>query len=246
VIRATLDYEAIGGKSVAAVGSVYSLTGSQVVRCPRRATVQQVTGAFKGFLLDPQRIRFMADVVEQPPNVLAAGKFVADGKRLDPNVPAGREFVFLVPQHQYQLLRFRAQLFAVPASVPLSRRMPPTYKTFQGDNELYGYWRIDDDSWLHDLLTGRERWLVMRYDLIDPGNKANLRRPPQTALVSQALHVVARFPAPTWKEGLPSQKATQRMFNRAQTINTLELGDASEPFADSELALERPVQSCKR
>jgi hypothetical protein len=246
VIRATLDYQAIGGKSVAAVGSVYSLTGSRVVRCPRRATVQQVQGAFKGFLLDPQRIRFMADVLEQPPAILAAGKFVADGKRLDPNVPANREFVFLVPQHRYQLLRFRAQLFAIPASVQLSHRMPPKYTSFPGDNELYGYWRIDDDSWLHDLLTGRERWLVMRYDLVDSSNEANRRKPAQAALVSQALHVVARFPDPTWREGLPSQQATQRMFDRPQTINTLELGDASEPFADSELPLESPVDSCKR
>src|SRR5690242_12857123 len=133
VVRATVDYGAIGGKSVAAVGSVYSLTGSRVVRCTRSATVKQVQGAFKGALLDPQRIRFMADVLEQPPSVLAAGKFVADGKRLDPDVPADREFVFLVPQHRYQLLRFRAQLFAVPGSVPLSRRLPPQYATFTGD-----------------------------------------------------------------------------------------------------------------
>lgn len=246
VVRATVDYQAIGGKSVAAVGSVYSLTGSRIVRCPRNATVKQVEGAFKGALLDPQRIRFMADVLEQPPSVLAAGKFVADGKRLDPNVPADREFVFLVPKHQYQLLRFRAQLFAVPASVPLSHRTRPKYTTFRGDNELYGYWRIDDDSWLHDLLTGRERWLVMRYDLVDPASKVNRRRPAETALVSQALHVVARFPHPTWSEGLPSKKATQRMFSGARTINSLELGDASEPFADSELPLESPVDTCRR
>ena len=245
VIRATLDYQAIGGKSVAAVGSVYSLTGSRVVRCPRSATVTQVEGALKGALLDPQRIRFMADVLEQPPSVLAAGKFVADGKRLDPDVPADREFVFLVPKHRYQLLRFRAQLFAVPASVPLSHRMRPEYKRFDGDNELYGFWRIDDDSWLHDLLTGRERWLVMRYELVDPSSRAS-KQPAQAALVSQALHVVARFPDPTWSEGLPSRTATQEMFSQGRTINSLELGNASEPFADSELPLESPVDTCQR
>ena len=86
----------------------------------------------------------------------------------------------------------------------------------------------------------------MRYDLVDPTSKVNRRRPPQTALVSQALHVVARFPNPTWSEGPPSKKATQRMFSGARAINSLELGDASEPFADSELPLERPVDTCKR
>jgi hypothetical protein len=246
VVRAHLDYGAVGGKSVAAVGSVYSLTGSRVVRCPRSATVKQVEGALKGALLDPQRIRFMADVLEQPPSVLAVGKFVADGKRLDPDVPADREFVFLVPKHRYQLLRLRAQLFAIPASVPLSHRLRPTYTRLRGDNELYGYWRIDDDSWLHDLLTGRERWLVLRYDLVDPEDKTNRRRPARAAPVNQALHVVARFPDPTWSEGRPSERATRRMFDRPQTINSLELGDASEPFADSELPLERPLETCKR
>jgi hypothetical protein len=108
VIQATLDYEAIGGKSVSVVGSAYTLTGSRVVACSRDATVARVGDYFSGFLLDPQKIRFMSDVVEQAPAVLAAGKFVADGKRLDPNVPANREFVFFVPHWRYQLLRFRA------------------------------------------------------------------------------------------------------------------------------------------
>jgi hypothetical protein len=246
VVRATLDYEAIGGKSVAVVGSVYSLTGSKLVECAQSATVKEVSGALRGALLDPQRIRFMADVREQPPAVLAVGKFVAEGKRLDPDVPASREFIFLAPHDRYQLLRFRAQLFAIPASVPLSTQLRPEYTSFRGDNELYGFWRIDDDSWLHDLLTGRERWLVIRYDVVDPDKRAERRKPADAALASQALHVVARFPDPTWSEGRPSRKETEQMFDRPQTINTLELGDASEPFADSELPLERPIGTCRR
>ena len=113
------------------------------------------------------------------------------------------------------------------------------------NSELYGYWHIDDDSWLHDLLTGRERWLVMRYELVDPNSRAS-RQPAQVALVSQAMHVIARFPNPTWSESLPSRTETQRMFSKGRTINSLELGSASVPFADSELPLESPVETCKR
>src|SRR5262249_4452810 len=72
VIRARIGYEAIGGKSVSAIGSVYTLTGSQVLRCPRSATVRRVGDYFKGFLLDPQRLRFMADAPELQPTVLPA------------------------------------------------------------------------------------------------------------------------------------------------------------------------------
>jgi hypothetical protein len=244
LIRATLDYEAIGGKSVSIVGSTYTLTGSKLVCRAQAATVEQVAPLFEKFLLDPQRIRFMADVREGTPRVLAAGKFVADGKRLDPDVPASREFVFFVPRHRYQLLRFRAQVFAIPASVRLSQRTPPEYMQLPGDNELYGYWHIDDDSWLHDLLFGRERWLVMRYELVDPSNLGDRHKPAQAAPVGQAMHVVARFPAPTWSPGRPGPEASKRLFDQPQAINALEVGDANEPFADSELPLEPVHENC--
>src|SRR5207247_7990940 len=87
VIQATLEYEDVGGRSVSVIGSTYTLAGSRVVGCHRRATVREVRHIFKSFLTDPQRTRFMADVWEmEPPTVLAAGKFVGDGKRLDQNV----------------------------------------------------------------------------------------------------------------------------------------------------------------
>lgn len=244
VVRATVDYEAIGGKTVAIVGSTYTLTGSKLVCRARAATVEEVAPKFEKFLLDPQRIRFMADVAEGTPRVLAAGKFVADGKRLDPEVPASRGFVFLVPQHRYQLLRFRAQLFAIPGSVRLSQRTPPEYTRLPGDNELYGYWHIDDDSWLHDVLYGRERWMVMRYELVDPGNNVDRHKPPEAAPVAHAMHVVARFPPPTWTGGRPGPEALKQLFDKQQAINALEVGDANEPFADSELPLDPVHENC--
>jgi hypothetical protein len=227
IIRARIDYEDIGGRSVSVIGSAYTLTGSRVVRCHRTATAPRVQDVFEGFLVDPQASRYMTDVWEErPPTVLAAGKFVGDGKRLDPNVPSGRDFLFFVPRHRYQLLRFRAQLFAIPASVRLSQRALPEYTNFPGDNELYGFWQIVDDSWLHDLIYGRQRWVVMRYELVDPENKS-------TTEISTALRATARFPNPTWGETKPSQAVVNRLFAQSQP------SDSSEPFADSELSLER-------
>jgi hypothetical protein len=241
VIRATVSYEGLGGRSVSVIGSTYTLTGSRVIRCHRPAAVKTVAQFFSGFLLDPQRSRFMADVWEiQPATVLAAGKFVADGKRLDPNVSSRRDFVFLVPRSRhYQLLRFRAQLFAIRASVQLSQRTEPTYLSFKGDNYLYGFWHVDDDSWLHDLIYGRERWVVLRYGLVSS---------PRSTATSPDLRVTARFPAPTWTKGMPSEAYVHRLFgivedDRGRFQNDPDLvehqpSDASEPFADTELPLE--------
>ena len=235
VIRATIEYKDVG-RSVQVIGSTYTLTGSRVLRCERKATPARIAATMNGYLLDPQRARFMSDVWEvRPATVLAAGKFVRDGKRLDPDVADGRDLVFLVPRHRYQLLRFRAQLFAIPASIALSQRRLPEYETFEGDNDLYGLWRVDDDSWLHDLISGRERWVVMRYELASS---------PESSAISPDLRVTAVFPRPRWGEGKPSQAYVQRLFAlpRNQLLRTRGLQDASEPFADTELALEKVAE----
>ena len=97
VVRATVDYEAAGGKSVSVVASVYTLTASKLVRCARTATVKRVGDYFQGFLLDPQRVRFMADILEGGPVVLAAGKFVADGKNSTRRFPPTVSSCFAFP-----------------------------------------------------------------------------------------------------------------------------------------------------
>jgi hypothetical protein len=215
------------------LGSAYTLTGSRVVRCQRQATPARVASLMNGYLLDPQRTRFMSDVWERrPPTVLAAGKFVRDGRRLDPDVADGRDLLLYVPRHRYQLLRFRAQLFAVPASIALSQRRLPDYTTFKGDNDLYGLWRIDDDSWLHDLISGRERWVVMRYELAAT---------PGSPVISPDLRVTAVFPNGRWTEGPPSQTYMQGLFVEPKHA-VLGAQDASEPFADTELPLENVAE----
>jgi hypothetical protein len=236
VIRATVDYQDVG-KSVLVIGSTYTLTGSRLVRCEREATPERVASFLNSFLLDPQRSRFMSDVLElQPAKVLAAGKFVGDGKRLDPDVAASRTVLFLVPKRRYQLLRFRAQLFAIPASIELSQRRLPEYKTYNGDHDLYALWRVDDDSWLHDLVSGRERWVVLRYALVSS---------PEKSAISPDLRVTAVFPKPRWTEGKPSAAYVKRLFAQPSDplLNTHPLQDASEPFADSELILTKAAKA---
>jgi hypothetical protein len=186
---------------------------------------------FNGFLVDPQRSRYMGGVWEiQPATILAAGKFVGDGKRLDANVSSGRDFTFFVRRGHYELLRLRAQLFAIPASVQLSQRVAPVYKTYPGDNDLYGFWRVDDESWLHQLVYGRVHWVLTQYQLV---NK------PRSPSAKPDLRVVARFPKPTWTDTMPSEEQVHSLFGKPQPV------DASEPFADTEMGLGDPVAPTK-
>ncbi len=226
VIHVTIDSEDIGGRNVRVIGSTYTLTGSRVIRCERKATpaaVQEVFGG--GTLPDPQRSRFMANVwEEQPASVLAAGRFVGDGTRLDANVPASRDLILFVPRGRYQLLRLRAQLFAVSASIPLvalprDKRHPLIY-----GNNAFVVWKVADSSWFHDLVYGREHEVITRYTLVS--------RPTATS-ASPDIVVVARFPNPTWSGGVPSESALESMF--APDNQT---AAPTQPFADTELALE--------
>ncbi|MGZ4461778.1 MAG: hypothetical protein ACXVZP_02960, partial [Gaiellaceae bacterium] len=220
VIRATIDSEDIGGKNVRVIGSTYTLTGSRVIRCERKPTPEAVQGVFGGVLADPQRSRFMANAwEEQPASVLAAGRFAGDGLRLDANVPASRELIFFVPRARYQLLRFRAQLFAVSAAIPLVERpVDKRHKLIFG-NDVFNIWTVADSSWFHDLVYGRERDVITRYTIV--------ARPTATS-ASPDIVVVARFPNPRWSHGVPDEAALEDLFTPS-----LQAAAPSQPFADT-------------
>jgi hypothetical protein len=97
---------------------------------------------------------------------MCCGRFVGDGTRLDANVYASRDLIFFVPRGRYQLLRFRAQLFAVPASIPLAERPPDKRHPLIYGNDLFVIWTVADSSWFHDLVYGRERNVITRYALV--------------------------------------------------------------------------------
>src|SRR5207302_11046540 len=93
-----------------------------------------------------------------------------------------------------------------------------------GDHELYVFWHVDDDSWFHDVVVGRGRWVVIRYELVKIGHRN------KDTQVFQTLRVTARFPDPTWSEARPSNNKVEGLFAGPAP------SDASEPFADAELA----------
>jgi hypothetical protein len=88
---------------------------------------------------------------------------------------------------------------------------------------VYGFWPIDDDSWLRDLVYVRERWLVIRYEIVAaPGR-------PKAA---PDQRVTARLTDPSWSDSRPTLEQAQALF---KTFRPLE---PAEPFATTELALE--------
>ena len=228
LLSATFGYEDVGGRAIVVLGSDYTLTGSTVVACPRLATPEEEAGKFGGQLPDPQRTRFMSAVWEiQPATVLAAGRFVADGKFLGPNVPASRQMIFYVPHDRYQLLRLRAQVFAVSGSVRLVNQ-PPIRRIIPRDNDLYDLWKLGASGWFQDLLSGRRGWIVTRYELVNPQGRGIASTPD--------LRVVAASPDPTWSGNAPSNAQINHLFVKQPPLDT------TETFADTELPLA-PVRA---
>jgi hypothetical protein len=226
VLSATFGYQDIGGRSVTVLGSDYTLTGSRIVTCPRPATPAEEAGFYVGELPDPQRARFEGPVWEvQPATVVATGRFIADGKRLGPNVPASRQMIFYVPHNQYQLLRLRAQAFAISSSVPLANQ-PPVERNL-GDNDLYDLWNVGGSSWFQDLLSGHRSWIVTRYELVEAPGKTT---------PSPDLRVTARSPNPTWSGNAPSNTEIKDLFEKQPPLDT------TETFSDTELPLAPVAQ----
>jgi hypothetical protein len=248
VIDATLNWQDVGGRNVAVIGSAYSLTGSPIFSCDRTANAAKLRKTFNGFLPDPQRSRWMNDVNEGMPTIVAAGKFVSDGDQLQAGVHATRGLVFYVPHGKYQLLRLRAQLYAVSASALADPGALPIFinpsTPISGATDEYAYWRLNSGSWLSALLYGRRQWLAIHYELARQPTNPNAR---------PDLRVTARFLEPTWSQRPPSDSQLESAF--VSTIVTENPKthrpvvskvikpvpeDESEPFADSELAVGPP------
>jgi hypothetical protein len=248
VVDATLAWQDVGGRNVAVIGSAYSLTGSPVYTCDRTANAAKLRNTFNGFLPDPQRSRWMNDVNEGLPTIIAAGKFVSDGDQLQAGVQATRGLVFYVPHGKYQLLRLRAQLYAISASALADPGALPIFidpsHPISGDTDEFAYWRLNSGSWLHALLYGRRQWLAIRYEVARQPSNPNAR---------PDLRVTARFLEPTWSEHPPSDSQIESAFistvvtqnpKTHQPVITKVTKpvpeDESEPFADSELAVGTP------
>jgi len=218
VVSATLGYQDVGDRSLIVLGSDYTLTGAVVVVCPREATPGREAKFFAGQLPDPQTSRFTSAVRElRPATVLVAGRFIADGKHLGPNVPASRQMIFYVPHDRYQLLRLRAQAFAVSDSVALANK-PPEIRNL--GNDAFYLWKLKGSGWFQDLVSGRLGWIVTRYELVPLPHKSRS---------SPDLRVTARYPSRTWSGKEPSDAQITHLFNDQTPVET------TESFADAEL-----------
>jgi hypothetical protein len=227
LLSATFGYQDIGSRAVVVLGSVYTLTGSTVIACPRSETPKRERPLFRGQLPDPQRSRFMYPVWEiQPAKILAAGTFAPQGRRLAPSAPASRQLILYVPHNRYQLLRLRAQVLAISAAVPLAAKPPVPKNT--GDQDIYGLWQLRDSGWFQKLLSGSRGWIVTRYEIVNPDPKANHGN------ADPDLRVIAKFPKPTWSGDQPSAAQIKSLFKTPPPLSE------TETFADAELPL-KPV-----
>jgi hypothetical protein len=133
--------------------------------------------------------------------------------------------------HRYQLLRLRAQVFAISTSVPLADEAP--HHAGIDDHDLYDLWKLGESSWFQDLLSGRRGWIVTRYEVVSTPPRWKEHVP------SPDLRVTARSPDPSWSGNAPSKRQIKKLFENAPPVDT------TETFADSELPLA-PVRAQTR
>lgn len=237
VVRASIAVTNSGGSAAVSVGSAYTFTGEAAFPCPRPATLRTVTSYFDFSVPDPQSLRFSRYVALMPARVLAAGKVLGDGARLDSGQVVKRSYLFYVEPHTFQLLALRAQVFALPAgAVALGsstsdfEAMPsPQAKQWQPnrDGDLYVFWRVRDHSLLHALLAGPDQWLVVRYELS--------QAPKLPTHTNPAIRATARLTPSAWAAAHPTPSGAAQLFPTLSAV-----ASASEPFGDDEL-LDAPL-----
>jgi hypothetical protein len=233
VVRATIVVTNSGGSPAVSVGSAYTFTGEQAFPCSRPATLRAVTSYFDFSVPDPQALRYSRYVALMPARVLAAGKVLGDGARLDSGQVVTRSYLFYVPPNTFQVLALRAQVFAIPSgaialgthqgdfeSVPAAgaRQWQPNR-----DGDVYVFWRVRDHSLLRTLLAGPDQWLVVRYELS--------RAPTLPTHTNPAIRATARLTPRGWSSAHPDPAAAAQLFPTLSAV-----ASASEPFGDDELA----------
>ena len=166
VVRATVNYEAVAGKSLSVVGSAFTLPVHEscgaIARneptCLRSPTRSKFSGRPAAILL----LRRCRELQPAPCWPRGSSSETAGGSSQSPVRAPVR---LSRSPRQVRVAAVPRRVVRISGAVNLSERTRPEYE-LGADGYMYGFWHVDDDSWLSDLVYGRERWLVIRYELV--------------------------------------------------------------------------------
>lgn len=174
--QATLTLKNVGTTKVIALAGAYAVSGAKLVAQSADARPKAVLGPFLSPAIDPYVGRFSRYAQEKGTSVIQAGKPFAENTYFAPGQELTREYDIVVPACRYSLLRLRVHLVVAKGAllrVGDKANVRPGYFIDPGRIGVYEVWPIEDNSWVHDILYGKEESILVNYvsrqKRFDPG-----------------------------------------------------------------------------
>lgn len=168
--KATLSLKNAGSTKVLAIAGAYMISGSQIPPREPVPSPERVLEPFVKLLYsqapDPYAGRFSRHAGEKSQTILQAGRLFAENRYFEPGQELSREYVVFVPSCRYGLLRLRGEVVvAKGALLRLGDQIPPVPGFFHdpGRVGVYAFWHVEDNSWVHDILDGKEQSILVNY-----------------------------------------------------------------------------------
>jgi hypothetical protein len=168
--RATVSLKNVGKTKVIALAAAYNVSGTLSPAKEFEPAPTKVLEPFLSQSIDPYATRYSRHAGLGPaPEIVQAGRLFAENRYVEPGEQVLRQFMVFVPECRYALLRLRSQVVVAKGTLIRIRDDVIGHGAFKDtvDNTkrvgVYTQWGIKDDSWVHDILEGKEHSILINY-----------------------------------------------------------------------------------
>jgi hypothetical protein len=161
--KATITTKNTGTVKVIAFTGTYVLNGMTYGAVKKKPTEARIMAPLQADLADPYYSRFLRHYVPNSFTPIAAGRLFAENRYFEPNDELSREYVVASPLCRYELLTLRANIVVARGELLRLEDKPVVPRTYfqssKSEVGVFSVWHVKDDSWIHDLVDGKERWI---------------------------------------------------------------------------------------
>jgi hypothetical protein len=231
--RATLVLENVGKTKVIALAGAYHVSGSTIPRREVDPSPKNVLEPFLSTSVNPYATRFSRHAgLGEAPEIVQAGRLFAENRYFEPGEQVTRRFIVYTPAcGSHTMLRLRAHAVVAKGTLIRIRDSVVGSGTFEDTVDdrdrmgVYTQWAIKDDSWIHDILEGKEHSILVNY------------------VGSAGRFDVSFFRVTAWLiKGTEKRRPDEIASYTARARERLGLANS---FSDDELALSPPRPAAK-
>jgi hypothetical protein len=175
--KATITVKNTGSVKVIAFTGTFFVSGVNYKPPAGHALRKILNPLIKPPGADPYLLRFSRDYVETKFTPVEAGKLFPDNRYFEPGDELTREYVVAVPKGKYDLLSLRTNAVVAKGVLrlgpsPISSGLAPPKRI-----AVFVDYRIIDDSWIHDIVSGREHFIQIVWDYGKNGSLSGYYQP---------------------------------------------------------------------